>query len=158
MTEVTEVVIMTPFSNKHLNTLTTDQLSGQLFATLAMFLWYIPCLSLFFLFEFFSLDKLVKLVGRGSVINKATPSSYSNVSLYHTFRFWIHEITTIIETFFPGLDNNGVEKCSYNNFPGFTRMSVFLENCWKYIAMNCCSSIQGRRSLFWIKVGDRFVP
>ena len=32
----TEVVIMTSFSKKHLNTLTTDQLSGQLFATLAM--------------------------------------------------------------------------------------------------------------------------
>ena len=38
MTVVTEVVIMTYFSLKHLNTLTTDQLSGQLFATLAMFL------------------------------------------------------------------------------------------------------------------------
>ena len=37
MTVVTEVVIMTSFSKKHLNTLTTDQLSGQLFATLAMF-------------------------------------------------------------------------------------------------------------------------
>ena len=37
MTVVTEVVIMTSFSEKHLNTLTTDQLSGQLFATLAMF-------------------------------------------------------------------------------------------------------------------------
>ena len=34
MTVVTEVVIMTSFSK---NTLTTDQLSGQLFATLAMF-------------------------------------------------------------------------------------------------------------------------
>ena len=32
-----KVVIMTSFSKKHLNTLTTDQLSGQLFATLAMF-------------------------------------------------------------------------------------------------------------------------
>ena len=38
MTVVTEVVIMTYFSLKHLNTLTTDQLSGQLFATHAMFL------------------------------------------------------------------------------------------------------------------------
>ena len=37
MTVVTEVVIMTSFIKKHLNTLTTDQLSGQLFATLAMF-------------------------------------------------------------------------------------------------------------------------
>ena len=37
MTVVTEVVIMTSFSKKHLNTLTTDQLSGQVFATLAMF-------------------------------------------------------------------------------------------------------------------------
>ena len=37
MTEVTEVVLMTSFSKKNLNTLTTDQLSGQLFATLAMF-------------------------------------------------------------------------------------------------------------------------
>ena len=37
MTVVTEVVIMTYFSKKHLNALTTDQLSGQLFATLAMF-------------------------------------------------------------------------------------------------------------------------
>ena len=37
ITVVTEVVIMTSFSKKHLNTLTTDQLSGQLFATLAMF-------------------------------------------------------------------------------------------------------------------------
>ena len=36
MTVVTEVV-MTSFSKKHLNTLTTDQLSGQLFATLPMF-------------------------------------------------------------------------------------------------------------------------
>ena len=35
MTIVTEVVIMTSFSK---NTLTTDQLSGQLFATVAMFL------------------------------------------------------------------------------------------------------------------------
>ena len=35
MTVVTEVVIMTSFSK---NTLTPDQLSGQLFATLAMFL------------------------------------------------------------------------------------------------------------------------
>ena len=39
MTVVTEVVIMTSFSKKHLNTLTTEQLSGQLFATLAMFLY-----------------------------------------------------------------------------------------------------------------------
>ena len=38
ITVVTEVVIMTSFSKKHLNTLTTDQLSGQLFATLAMFI------------------------------------------------------------------------------------------------------------------------
>ena len=38
LTVVTEVVIMTSFSKKHLNTLTTDQLSGPLFATLAMFL------------------------------------------------------------------------------------------------------------------------
>ena len=37
MTVVTEVVIMTYFSKKHLNTLNPDQLSGQLFATLAMF-------------------------------------------------------------------------------------------------------------------------
>ena len=37
MTVVTEVVIMTSFSTKHLNTLTTEQLSGQLFTTLAMF-------------------------------------------------------------------------------------------------------------------------
>ena len=37
MIGVTEVVIMIYFSKKHLNTLTTDQLSGQLFATLAMF-------------------------------------------------------------------------------------------------------------------------
>ena len=37
MTAVTEVVIMTSFSKKYLNTLTTDQLSGQLFATLALF-------------------------------------------------------------------------------------------------------------------------
>ena len=37
MTVVIEVVIMTSFSKKHLNTLTTDQLSGQLFATFAMF-------------------------------------------------------------------------------------------------------------------------
>ena len=37
ITVVTEVVIMTSFSKKHLNTLTTDRLSGQLFATLAMF-------------------------------------------------------------------------------------------------------------------------
>ena len=38
MTVVTEVVIMTYFSKKnHLNTLTTVQLSGQLFAALAMF-------------------------------------------------------------------------------------------------------------------------
>jgi hypothetical protein len=36
MTVVIDVVIMTSFSKKkHLNTLTTDQLSGQLFATLA---------------------------------------------------------------------------------------------------------------------------
>ena len=41
MTVVTEVV-MTSFSKKHLNTLTTDQLPGQLFATLAMFLKIIP--------------------------------------------------------------------------------------------------------------------
>ena len=38
MTVVTEVVIMTSISKKHLNTLTTNQLSGQLFATLEMFL------------------------------------------------------------------------------------------------------------------------
>ena len=37
MTVVTEVVIMTSFSKKHFTTLTTDQRSGQLFATLAMF-------------------------------------------------------------------------------------------------------------------------
>ena len=38
MTVVTEVVIMTSFSKKkHLNTLTTDQLSGQLSANLALF-------------------------------------------------------------------------------------------------------------------------
>ena len=37
MTVVTEVVIMTSFSKKHVNTLTTDKLSGQFFATLAMF-------------------------------------------------------------------------------------------------------------------------
>ena len=37
VTVVTEVVIMTYFSKEHLNTLTTDQLSGRLFATLAMF-------------------------------------------------------------------------------------------------------------------------
>ena len=37
VTAVTEVVIMTSFSKKQLDTLTTDQLSGQLFATLAMF-------------------------------------------------------------------------------------------------------------------------
>ena len=43
MTVVTEVVIMTSFSKKHLNTLTTDQLSGQLFATLAMFYRRIVC-------------------------------------------------------------------------------------------------------------------
>ena len=42
MTVVTEVVIMTSFSKKHLNTLTTDKLSGQLFATLAMFLITVP--------------------------------------------------------------------------------------------------------------------
>ena len=36
ITVVTEVVITTSFSKKHLDTLTTDQLSGQLFATLAM--------------------------------------------------------------------------------------------------------------------------
>ena len=38
MTLVTEVVIMTSYSKKHLNTLTTDQLLGQLFATLVMFI------------------------------------------------------------------------------------------------------------------------
>ena len=32
-----KVVIMTYFSKKHLETLTTDQLSGQLFAILAIF-------------------------------------------------------------------------------------------------------------------------
>ena len=37
MTVVTKGVIMTSFSKKHLDTLTTDKLSGQLFATLAMF-------------------------------------------------------------------------------------------------------------------------
>ena len=37
VTAVTEVVIMTSFSKKQLDTLTTDQLSGQFFATLAMF-------------------------------------------------------------------------------------------------------------------------
>ena len=42
MKVVTEVVLMTSFSKKkHLNTLTTDQLSEQLFATLAMFLWMV---------------------------------------------------------------------------------------------------------------------
>ena len=35
ITVLTEVVIMISFSKKHLDTLTTDQLSGQLFATLA---------------------------------------------------------------------------------------------------------------------------
>ena len=38
MTIVTEVVMMTSFSKNTLNTLTTNQLSGQLFAILAMFL------------------------------------------------------------------------------------------------------------------------
>ena len=48
MTVVTEVVIMTYFSKKkHLNTLTTDQLSGQLFATLARFFLWSPCLNVF---------------------------------------------------------------------------------------------------------------
>ena len=37
MTVVMEVVIMTSSNKKYLNTLTTDQLSGQLFAILAMF-------------------------------------------------------------------------------------------------------------------------
>ena len=57
MTVVTEVVIMTYFSEKYLNTLTTDQLSGQLFATLAMFYF----------------DKVMKQVCLGSVINGAYP-------------------------------------------------------------------------------------
>ena len=35
ITVLTEVVITISFSKKHLDTLTTDQLSGQLFATLA---------------------------------------------------------------------------------------------------------------------------
>ena len=46
MTIVTEVVIMTSFSKKHFNTLTTDQLLGQLFATLAMFSCVLLNLSL----------------------------------------------------------------------------------------------------------------
>ena len=46
MTVVTEVVIMTSFSKKHLDTLTTDQLSWQLFATLAMFLSDSPTYSI----------------------------------------------------------------------------------------------------------------
>ena len=37
MTVVTEVVIMISFSEKHINTLTTDQLSGQLFQLLQCF-------------------------------------------------------------------------------------------------------------------------
>ena len=46
MTVVTEVVIMTSFRKKYLNTMTTEQLSGQLFATLAMFFYRIgSCFS-----------------------------------------------------------------------------------------------------------------
>ena len=53
MTIVTEVVIMASFSKKHLETLTTDQLSEQLFATLAMFF---SCMTIQDFFE----DEIVK--------------------------------------------------------------------------------------------------
>ena len=45
-TLTTEVVIMTSFSKKHLSALTTDQLSGQLFAIIAMFLWNKFCVTI----------------------------------------------------------------------------------------------------------------
>ena len=46
------------------------------------------------------------------------------LAIGHTLRSWLHEISTITRTFFPGLGNNDALKCSHNNFPWITRKSA----------------------------------
>ena len=61
-------------------------------------------------------------------------------------------------TFSHGLENTHACKWILDNFPGIIHMSAFLENCQKSICMHGCSPIHVKRSFFFLKVWDRFVP
>ena len=75
----------------------------------------------------------------------------------HTLRSWLHLISTWIGNLSPGLEKNGTLDCCSDNFPTLPRISVVLQNCQNYFSLNRCSPIQGTRSLFLLKVRDRFV-
>ena len=84
--------------------------------------------------------------------NKESEEDRENVScpycqnnskeVWCTVRSWQHEISALIMTLSPGLENNYTLERSSKSFPGFTRMSGFLENCLKYIPKSQCSPIQ----------------